>query len=319
MKVGLIVNPSSGKNSGKGLALASKLANNAQVPSLVLSSFNELEAGLRHLNEQGITDLAISSGDGTIQAIQTFLAEQSIFKAQPRLILLPHGTTNMTAQTLGVTTRNLDRLAAMLQSLPTMMGAETRISPTLRIDNPADHKPRHGMFTGTGAIWKAVQFCQTAVHGAGLKGEWATFATLASAIGGLVFSGSTPLEQRIARPWPFKAMHNGRVLGQGEQLLFLATTLDKLVLGSKPFWGGKTADMRATILPYPVPQVWRWLIPTLYGNENRKMPPGALSLCGDHFEIETEVSWVIDGEFYDAPSDKPLSISRGTDFTYVRL
>jgi diacylglycerol kinase (ATP) len=319
MKAGLLVNPSSGKNSGKGIALAAKLQAAPNIPAIVLSNFSELEAGLRHLASQGVTDLAISSGDGTIQAVQTLLAETHIFENLPRLILLPHGTTNMTAQTLGVTTCNLDRLAAMLQSEPALFGALTRQSPTLRIENPADNKPRHGMFTGTGAIWKAVQFCQTAVHGTGLKGEWATFATLATAIAGLFFPGNTPLEERIARPWPFIAKHNGKLLSHGDQLLFLATTLDKLVLGSHPFWGGKQADIRATILPYPVPQVWRWLIPTLYGSEARKMPPGAISIAGDTFEIETELSWVVDGEFFDAPANAALRISRGQDFTYVRL
>ena len=317
MKAGLIVNPSSGKHSGKGLALAAALAGAKQVPSVVLSNFAELELALRHMAAEGVTDLAISSGDGTIQAIQTLLAEKPLFHVRPRLMLLAHGTTNMTAQTLGATTRAIPRLAAILQSTPALASAETRIAPTLRIANPADGRPRHGMFTGTGAIWKAVQFCQTAVHGAGLKGEWATFATLAAAIAGLAFSGNTPQEERIARAWPFIARHEGQRMGDGPQLLFLATTLDKLVLGSRPFWGGKQHAIRATVLPYPVPRLWRWLIPALYGSENRSMPPGSASLSGEAFEVETPVSWILDGEFFDAPASEPLRITRGADFTYV--
>lgn len=317
MKAGLLVNPSSGKHSGKGVALAAALAGDKHVPVSVLSSFAELEAALRHLAAEGVTDLAISSGDGTIQAIQTLLAERPIFRVRPRLMLLSHGTTNMTAQTLGARTRNIAKLATILQSTPALASAETRIVPTLRIANPADNRPRHGMFTGTGAIWKAVQFCQTAVHGAGLKGEFATFATLAAALAGLAFSGSRPEEERIARAWPFIARHEGVRMGEGGQLLFLATTLDKLVLGSRPFWGGKQHAIRASVLPYPVPQLWRWLIPALYGSEKRAMPPGAISISGDAFDIETQLSWVIDGEFFDAPAREPLRITRGADFTYV--
>lgn len=317
MKAGLLVNPRAGKTSGKGLRLIEALGAQSGVAQAVLNDFSELEPALRKFAAQGVTTLAISSGDGTIQAIQTLLAETDIFKQAPRLMLLPHGTTNMTAADLGVTTRNIAKLAAILQSTPALASAETRIRPTLRIANPADGRPRHGMFTGTGAIWRGVQFCQQAVHGAGLKGDAATFATLALAIGGLIFSHNTPEAERIGRKWDFKASADGKPMGGGDQLLFMATTLEKLVLGTKPFWGGKTASIRATVLPFPVPQVWRWIIPSLYGNETRSVMPGAVSQCGEAFEIDTRVSWIVDGEFYDAPADEPLRITRGADFTYV--
>ncbi|MDP4822357.1 MAG: hypothetical protein NWR47_00225 [Aestuariivirgaceae bacterium] len=317
MKAGLLVNPRAGKLSGKGMRLVEALGTQSGVAKVVLNDFSQLEPALRKFADEGVTTLAISSGDGTIQAIQTLLAETDIFKQAPRLMLLPHGTTNMTAADLGVTTRNIAKLAAILQSTPALASAETRIRPTLRIENPADGRPRHGMFTGTGAIWRGVQFCQEAVHGAGLKGDAATFATLALAIGGLVFNGNTPEAERIGRKWDFTARNGGKKMGNGDQLLFMATTLEKLVLGTKPFWGGKTASIRATVLPFPVPQVWRWIIPSLYGSETRRVMPGAVSQCGEAFEIDTRVSWIVDGEFYDAPADEPLRITRGADFTYV--
>jgi diacylglycerol kinase (ATP) len=317
MKAGLLVNPRAGKLSGKGLKLMEALGSQTVVSHTILNDFSQLEPALRQFAAEGVTTLAISSGDGTIQAIQTLLAETNIFAQRPRLMLLPHGTTNMTAADLGVTTRNLKKLAAILQSTPALAGAETRIRPTLRIVNPADGRPRHGMFTGTGAIWRAVQFCQQAVHGAGLRGDAATFTTLALAIGGLFFNGRTPQSERIGRVWDFKARAEGSSIGSGDQLLFMATTLEKLVLGSRPFWGGKTAPIRATVLPFPMPQVWRWIIPTLYGSETRAVMPGAVSLCAQDFEIDTRVSWIVDGEFYDAPENEPLRITRGADFTYV--
>ncbi len=39
----------------------------------------------------------------------------------------------------------------------------------------------------------------------------------------------------------------------GQHLLLLATTLDKLILGTRPFWGGKAGPIRVSTLPYPVP------------------------------------------------------------------
>lgn len=316
MKAGLLVNPSSGKNSGKGEKLAGLIGSKILV--ITLREFAALEHALRKLAAEGVDVLAISSGDGTIQAIQTFIAENPIFPAPPRLMLLPHGTTNMTAADLGVKTRALPALARLLADGETLSRASLRVRPTLRIANPADGRARHGMFTGTGAIWRAVEFCQKAVHGAGLKGEAATFATLALAVGGLMFSGKTPEEERIGRAWPMIVRADGKPMAAGEsQLLFLATTLEKLVLASRPFWGGKQGDLRGTVLPFPIPGLWRWLIPALYGSETRTMPQGAASICAAAFEVETPTGWVVDGEFFEAPKGEALRITRGTDFTYV--
>jgi diacylglycerol kinase (ATP) len=317
MKPGLIVNPSSGKHSGKGLALAAAVE--ASLPTIVLADFSQLRASLEKLAREKVDVLAISSGDGTIQAIQTLLAEQGIFATRPRLMLLAHGTTNMTAADLGVSLRQPQKLARLLTNANALTDAAQLTRPTLRIDNPADGTPRHGMFAGTGAIWRAVEYCQTAIHGTGLKGEAATFATLVSAIAGLAFGGATPEAQRIGRAWPCAVRADGTSMTQGDmQLLFLATTLTKLVLGSRPFWGGKQGELRGTVLPFPVPRLWRWLIPTLYGSETRTMPQGAESRSAQHFEIEHSDGWIVDGEFFNAPKDQPLSITRGADFTYVQ-
>ena len=97
----------------------------------------------------------------------------------------------------------------------------------------------------------------------------------------------------------------------------LATTLDKLILGTKPFWGGKTGPIRTSLFPYPVPSIPRWLIPTMYGGETRKTPPGATSFCATELSIETPITYVIDGEFFEPPKDEKLRVETGPVFTYV--
>jgi hypothetical protein len=100
--------------------------------------------------------------------------------------------------------------------------------------------------------------------------------------------------------------------------LFLATTLDSLVLGTRPFWGGRTGPIRATALPYPIRHIWRWVLPALYGSESRRMPRGAASFCARFLEVLGPTPYVIDGEFFDPPRDAPLRIDTGPDFVYVR-
>ena len=315
MRSGLIVNPRSGKSSGKGLALAGKLSALPNVSVRVIEEFGRLPALLDDLARESVTDLFISSGDGTIQAIQTELAERQPFRTLPRLALLPHGTTNMTAADLGFRQRHLDAQTAFIAN---PAGGGTRDRRTLRAANPRDGRPRHGMFLGTGAISEATLYCQQAFNARGVKGNWATFATLAGAVAKTVFSKPNPDDAtRFDRPFPIRVLADGQPMSDGTQLLMLATTLEKLILGARPFWGGRQEGLRASVLPYPVPNVWRWLVPLMYGAETRSVPPGATSRAAAVLEVWSSVSFVIDGEFFDGPAEGPLRIETGPAFTYL--
>lgn len=315
MRSGLIVNPKSGKSSGKGLALAEKLKSVPGASVRIIEEFRKLPGYLDELAADGVTELFISSGDGTIQAIQTELAERMPFKTLPRLALLPHGTTNMTAADLGFRHRNLAAQAAFIAS-PT--GGEARSRHTLRAANPRDGLARHGMFLGTGAVSEATLYCQQAFNAKGVKGNWATFATLAGAVAKTVFTKPNPDDvTRFDRPFPIRVVADGNPMCDGTQLLMLATTLEKLILGARPFWGGRRDGLRASVFPYPVPSVWRWLVPLMYGAETRKVPPGAASRAASILEVWSKVSFVIDGEFFDGPADGPLRIETGPAFTYL--
>jgi hypothetical protein len=314
-RAGLIINPQSGKSSGKGLSLVEMLKGNAAISTRVLEKFEQLPGILDEFAGDGVTDLFISSGDGTIHAIQTELAERKPFKTIPRLSLLPHGTTNMTAADLGFRFRSLQAQADYIAHLE---AKQLRERPTLRVVNPRDGRPRHGMFLGTGAASEAVLFCQRVFNAKGVKGNWATFATLASAVGRTMFTRSNPHDvSRFDRPFPIEITNDGREFCTGTQLLMFSTTLEKLILGARPFWGEKLGPIRTSVFPYPVPSIPRWLLPIMYAGENRKMPEGAVSFSSARLEISCPVSFVIDGEFFDGPTKGPLKVETGPVFTYL--
>jgi diacylglycerol kinase (ATP) len=311
---GLIVNPRSGKSSGKGLALAQKL-NGKDVHVRILDRFETLPQHMRDFSSAGVTDLFISSGDGTIQAIQTMIAEGKAFTHAPRLCLLPHGTTNMTAADLGFRIRNVASQAAFIED---MSPRDVRARPTLRAANPSDGRPRHGMFLGTGAASEATLFAQRELNAKGVKGNTAVIATLGRAAFKAMFTAPNPHDKdRFDRPFDIRVTSGGHIYSEGPQLMMLATTLQKLVLGAKPFWGGAAGPIRASVFPYPTPSILRWLLPIMYGGERRGVPKGAMSFSGHSLEITSPVSYVIDGEFFDGPKDCPLKVETGPVFTYV--
>lgn len=316
MRAGLIVNPRSGKSSGKGLTLAGQLAGRDTVSVKIIEEFGALPRLLDECAREGVSDLFISSGDGTIQAIQTELAERQPFAAQPRLCLLPHGTTNMTAADLGFRRLTLDAQASLLLE---PRATELRQRPTLRVANPRDGQPRHGMFLGTGAVTEATAYCQRVFNARGVKGSWATFATLAGAVSRTLFNAANADDpNRFDRPHRIDVVADGRPASDGIQLLMLATTLEKLILGTTPFWGAGDGAIRATVLPYPVPSLVRWLLPIMYGNDRRKAPAGAVSLRARQLDVSTPVDFVLDGEFFSPPENQPLRIETGPVFTYIR-
>ena len=314
-RAGVIINPLSGKRSGHGLALAAKLAGAASVAVKLLERFGQLSDFLDEFAREGVTDLFISSGDGTVHAIQTDLAERKPFRHLPRLTLLPHGTTNMTAADPGFNRKGIDAQADFIQ---TLAAKDLRKRPTLRVANPRGGKPLHGMFLGAGAIWQGTLFCQEAFNSKGMKGNFAAFATVAGSIARALFTAPNPSDvTRLDRPHPITIEADGQPLTNGQHTLLLSTTLHKLVLNTKPFWGKGPGDIHSTVIPYPLPSIPRWLFPVMYGTVKDKGPPGTLSFAATEMAIRTPSSFVIDGEFFDPPDQEPLKVETGPEFTYV--
>lgn len=314
-RAGLIVNPKAGKGSGKGLALARELAGEAGISIGIMECFEDVALILRRFAAEGVTDLFISSGDGTMHEILTQLCEDRPFGRLPRLCLLPHGTTNLAAGDLGLRRRSLAAQADFIRALDPR---DLRPRPTVRCANPRDGRARHGMFVGTGAVADATKYCQDAFNARGVKGQWATFATLAAGVARALFSAPDPTDTtRFDRPYAISIETGGRQIVTGPQLFVMVTSLERLVLGTRPFWGGRTGPLRVSAFSYPLPSLIRWLLPAMYGGENRRMPEGCVSFCATDLRIGSQTMFVIDGEFFDGPADEPLRIETGPEFTFL--
>jgi diacylglycerol kinase (ATP) len=310
-RVGVIINPLSGRGNGKGLALADRLKSTT-TDIVVIEKFAEIEAALSRFCAAGIELICISSGDGTVQHIQTLLAETFKPQPYPRLCLLPHGTTNMTAADIGFRSRSLAAQAAFVSN-PVVRVTAKRAS--LRIDGAYDGKIQHGMFLGTGAIAIATKYCQTVLNDRGIHGSWATAATLGIALlRAAVGRQGKHDPSRFDQPHQIALTIDGHVLADGQNLMALCTTLEKLILGSRPFWGGKTAGIRCMTLGFPIPNLLRWTYPMLYGSESRQMPEVARSGSGQRIVLESSSLFVLDGEFFNG---RELQIELGPLVEYV--
>jgi diacylglycerol kinase (ATP) len=319
MTSGVIINPYASRRNRRGLALAERLKGVPGVSVAMLERFSGLPGILQNFAGQGVDTVFISSGDGTVHAVQTELAERNPFAGLPRLAILPHGTTNMTAADLGVRAKKLDRQLALISDARAAPTWKTR--PTVKVANPDDGRVRHGMFLGTGGIWRGVRFCQDRVHATGLKGDWATGITLAAGLAsaGLasaVLNWARAGEDRLDRPYHMRIEADGERLIDSLQVVFLATTLDRLILGTRPFWGGATAPLRATAIAHPPPSL-RYARAVLYGGEERDVPAQCRSFAARKIAVSVGCPFVMDGEIFDGPDNQPLRIETGPEFTYL--
>jgi diacylglycerol kinase (ATP) len=310
----VLINPKSGRG-GKGIGLSRHLGAHPRVMVRMLDDFSQLPEILAEMGRAEIDELFISSGDGTIHAILTEIAESRPFPSLPKVGILPHGKTNLTAGDLGL---RLPSRAAEAGFIAGKAASLTKPRSTLRVVNPRDGRVRHGMFVGTGAASTGTRFCQQVFHGTGVTGKWATSATLLSAVARALFTRGHPDDRkRLDRAYVIGFTIGNDAFPPAPRLFLMASTLDRLLLGARPFWGGKRAPIRVSIVPYPIPSVLRWMLPMMYGGENRRAPKGAASWSTDHLTVSTREEFVIDGEFFDPPSNEPLQIETGPSFTFI--
>lgn len=319
MSAALIVNPAAGGKNERGLELLRRLSGARAVRTAVLSDSVSLPTVLAELAVDGVNTIFLSSGDGTLQALQTALVESSPFKTLPRLAVLAHGSTNLNAADIGMHVRNPERLAAMMTSDGYLRRATVvKKRATLRVANPLNVGPQHGMFLGAGAIWKGTVYYQNAIERAWIRGRAGVLITFLVTFARILVNRRDPEDvERVDQPFPMTVRADGELVAGGDQLLFMATTLERMVLGAWPFREHGNSPLKATAISYPSPSILRNIIPILYGTDGRRDIAGCQTIDASSIELTIASPFVIDGEFFEAPADEPLRIGIGAEFEYL--
>ena len=90
---------------------------------------------------------------------------------------------------------------------------------------------------------------------------------------------------------------DGGPLDAKPRALVLATTLDRLVLGSRPFWGTGEAPIHFTVFDHPARGLLRHARTILYGGRERCLPdPPYRSRGATRVELRLDGPFTIDGD-----------------------
>ena len=291
--VGLIRNPRSRHNIGAANALIYR--------HNVISAAPETREALRDTLEtfalRGIDLLVIDGGDGTIRDVLT-CAGDSFGAHWPDIAILPAGKTNALAIDLDVPANwSLDEAIDAAAH-----GRTVTRSPVEIVDRAAARPRVRGFLFGAGGFVDATELAQ-ATHRAGAFNGLAVGLALAGAIGSTLFGRADNRWRRGSRialdyAADARAMHGAETRSDAPRYMMLASTLERLPVGLRPF-GRPRAGLKSLVVDAP-PRGLASTVPFLLaGHEGAWLERRDYHrIDASAFDVALDAGFILDGEVF---------------------
>jgi diacylglycerol kinase (ATP) len=313
LRVGLLENPRSGRNR-RGPSLSATCGPAAGFVRAVGSTQAEISEVLSSFAKEGVECLVVSGGDGTVQAVLTALHRDGAFSTSPLLALVSAGTANVTACDVGLP----GRPTAALRRLLTWAREPERPAavverPVLRVEPVPEAEPMFGMFFGAGAIYNGTRYCVGQLHPLGIGGRVAAALTVVRYVLAAMTGRGVPSVDVTSR-------FDDRPAERRDLVLVLATTLERLLFGFRPFWGTGEGGLRCTAVAAQPRHLLRALPSLLRGRPGRygTAQSGYVSENAAEVRLTFDGGCMLDGELLAADSRRgPLRLSVGPRASFV--
>lgn len=316
---GIISNPLSGANRRGMDEIHRLLQGRPHIVHREACDERDVREALAEFARRGVDLVVVNSGDGTVQAVATALLTGCGYAAPPPLALLRGGTTNMTHYDLGLPgspARALRRLIAW--SDHGEGAAEVRRRTVLRVDNPLESRPRFGFFLGAACIHRGIQFFHRHVRTRGVTGDAAHLLILLRFLAALARR-----DDRLAAPVAAALRIDREALpAPAEYLLILVTTLDRLILGLRPFWRRGAAPLRVTAVRSRPRRLLRAATALVRGRpaQAASAENGYFNGSGCVVELTLDGGYALDGELYRASAASgPVVVRDGGRLEFLLL
>lgn len=318
MRAGLISNPLSQRNRLRQPALREVVAGHPDLLHEELDSVHATADVLRDFARREVGLVIVCGGDGTVQKVLTELLNGQEFDPLPPVAVLPGGMTNLIAADVGLRGDPAQSLVRLCRAVADPTSAREALERSaLSLQRIPGEPPIHGMFLGTAGFYHAVMMARHQVHPTGAKHDAAVALSLALALFRLMtgWRGSSPLSQGERMTVGL----DGRAGAAGDYLLFLATTLERLMLGLMPFWGEGNGGLRYTTVGFPPRSLWRALLPVIRGRPRpwmaaRGYESGRTAEC----RLSLRSPIVFDGEIFTPEPGTPVILRADRRVTFLR-
>ena len=318
LKVGLISNPKSQRNQRDPHRLDALIKAGNGFLYERLDEMSDLVPILERMADRGIEVIALDGGDGTIQATLTALFNNRIFDRHPALCVLPSGMTNLIAADVGPRGGRERVMKRVIAAVHAGELAGTLIErDVMRLRYKPEELPLYGMFFGAGTIPRAMEWCRRVIHRMQVKGEGAVAITIAGIVFRHSFQGASAGD----------VFHGDDIIldyceGQqsnGVKLLVFASTLSRLIMGSRPFWGPGEGNLKVTSIGFPADGLF-WSLPRLlFGRRKERLDPHIFeSRRTQCVSISTEARFALDGEIFSPEPGLPVTIENAGPMRFLR-
>ena len=316
LRVGVLSNPLSGGNR-KGLkTVRAIIDDDAHTVHHETETPLHVTWALTDFARQEVDIVAVNGGDGTIQAVLTALFHHQPFERPPLLALLRSGTDSIIARDAGIRGSSEQGLRRLLNWARTRNGGGfIQKRPVMRLQTVVDGEPLYGMIFGAALAYEGINYCRRRIHTLGLTGDMAPGLTLARfllavARGNKNYTNPVPITISLDQNPPTKQNF----------LLVVITTLDRLFVGLRPFWGTEKGPLHFTAIGARPRHLLRVLPFLGRGRKCRHGTPenGYFSHNVHTARLTFNSGFTLDGELYSPdPRGEPLDVKYGGQASFL--
>lgn len=313
-RLGVLINMRSGRNRSGMDSVETILAARPEIVVRRTHDRAEVRSALIDFAAAGIDVLAVSGGDGTLQRVLNLAINEKPFAVMPLIALMPGGTTNMIAYDIGTVRKRGQALAALLKRIDAgALAGGVVVRSLLRLDGGDTRYPRHGLFFGAAGVYEATTLNRKSVDAMGFRDDFGPGLRIAAILGRLMI-GQDPV-----RAVDMRLNVDGLQGAPSSYLAVFASTMERLSLNMRPFWGTGEGPIRMTTVAKGARTLFRAAWPMLRGRQSRLLTParGYESRNITEVELVYEGGSVLDGEFYFASHVAPLRLGTSGRIAFV--
>jgi hypothetical protein len=315
VRIGVLINLRAGHNAAKVARTRGILQAYPHVARVETENDQQVPEALAQLLQQGIGLLAVHGGDGTLQRVLTELLRNPASESLPLIAPLRGGRTNMTARDIG-SHRDPGVALSSLVVAVRQGTIQRRVveRPVLRVVFGPGGPTQYGMFFGLGVLHRTIALKHRILPPRHFQGVLGSAAFVATLVTRAVFGSS----QGLLTPDPLEIACDGHQVG-AEFVLVMATTLERLFLRMRPFWGQEPAPIRLTAIAANAPRSLWGALRIVSGHPPASVlrEKGYISRNIHRAVLRLRCGVTVDGELFAPQPDRTVQITADRRIRFV--
>lgn len=318
MRIGVLNNLRAGRSRDQVARILEFLDDHRDIVHVETPRGDVVPEALLRLAAERVDVLVVQGGDGTLARVLTEIFEHRIFHKVPWVAPLRGGRTNMTALDLGASrdpVRALQNLVAAARHGSLQRHVHER--HVLRLAIPGEGVVQHGMFFGVGVIHRAMDLVHTKLPRGRAQGVFGSGIVTSGLVARAAFGDASG----ILDPDKIQLRLDEGETEAASYPLLLASTLDRLFLGMRPFWGSGPGGLRLTAITGDALHLRRAALGILRGRPPAfvRRDPSYVSRNVRRAELLLDCGLTVDGEMWAPEPGRRVEVTADQRVSFVRL